>query len=172
MSSSDLPPPHEWPRNVRDLYEPVRVIGKGGFASVWMANEKEQHSNEDQVAIKIMQDNAYAEREIAILSELTSKHPHPNVVRLIRDIKADGGVSKDSSSMGIRCAVLSLARGPTLNFILNEFGALGMAVAQSISRQLIGAVAFLHGHAGEMLTLHHNMTFHARSFLKTSNIGI
>lgn len=160
MSSSDLPPPHEWPRNVRDLYEPVRVIGKGGFASVWMANEKEQHSNEDQVAIKIMQDNAYAEREIAILSELTSKHPHPNVVRLIRDIKADGGVSKDSSSMCIvRCAVLSLARGPTLNFILNEFGALGMAVAQSISRQLIGAVAFLHGHAGKMLTLHHIIDF-------------
>jgi len=171
MSSSYVTPPNEWPRIVQDLYEPVRVIGKGGFASVWMANEREQHSNEDQVAIKIMQDNAYAEREIAILSELTSKHPHPNVVRLLRDIKADDGVSKDGSSMGIRFMVLSLARGPTLNFILNEFGALGMVVAKSISRQLIGAVAFLHDHGGEMLTFE-TLTFHARSFLKTSNVGV
>ncbi len=163
MSSSCVPPPNEWPRKVRDLYEPVRVIGKGGFASVWMANEKEHPTNKDQVAIKIMQDNEYAEREIAILSELTSKHPHPNIVRLIRDIKAGVGVLKDGSSMGIRCAVLSLARGPTLNFILNEFGALGMVVAQSISRQLIGAVAFLHGHAGEMFTLHRDIDFSCTS---------
>jgi uncharacterized protein YjfI (DUF2170 family) len=72
--------------------------------------------------------------------------------------------------MGIRFMVLSLARGPTLNFILNEFGALGMVVAKSISRQLIVAVAFLHEHGGEMLAFV-TLTFHARSFLKTSNVG-
>jgi serine/threonine protein kinase len=149
MASSYPPTLDEWPREVRDLYDPIRVIGKGGFASVWMANQKEPHIDEDQVAIKIMKDDECAEREIAILSELSSKHPHSNVVRLIRDIKAEKGYV--SNGLGIRCAVLSLARGPTLNFILNEFGALGIVVAQSISRQLIDAVAFLHYHAGEML---------------------
>jgi serine/threonine protein kinase len=155
MSSSNPPTLDEWPREVRDLYDPIRVIGKGGFASVWMANKREPHHHidEDQVAIKIMKDDECAEREVAILSELSSKHPHPAVVRLICDFKAENGqVSKnDGIRPGIRYAVLSLARGPTLNFILNEFGALGIVVAQRISRQLIDAVAFLHSHAGEML---------------------
>ena len=43
--------------------------------------------------------------------------------------------------------VLSLVRGPTLNHIINKNGALGLVIAQSISRQLIDAVAHLHGHA-------------------------
>jgi serine/threonine protein kinase len=152
MSSSYTPKLDEWPQEVRDLYDPVRVIGKGSFASVWMATQKEPYCDKGQVAIKIIKDDEYAEREIEILSELTSKHPHPNVVSLIRDLKAEnGGVSKDSRSLSVRFIVLSLARGPTLNFILGEFGALGIVVAQSISRQLVDVVAFLHDHAGEIL---------------------
>jgi serine/threonine protein kinase len=184
MSTSQRAPlPDEWPREVGDLYEPIRVIGRGGFASVWMAREKKGRGGaigstsdgggvgggggggggeDHHVAIKIMRDGAYAEREVAILTELSSLvRPHPNVVRILRDFKSDdddskgeggGGVGGGSSSSPgtVRCAVLSLERGPTLNFVLNNgCGALGLVVARSISRQLIGAVAFLHGHAGE-----------------------
>lgn len=53
---SDQTPP-EWPQEVCDQFVPVRVIGKGGFASVWMAKN---NSNGDQVAIKIMEHNGYA----------------------------------------------------------------------------------------------------------------
>jgi serine/threonine protein kinase len=178
------PPPDEWPREVRDLYEPIRIIGRGGFACVWMAREKKESSaptptpahvvgggdddrggggggggGEDgkHVAIKIMRDGAYAEREVAILTELSSlARPHPNIVRILRDFKSDIIVSRGGGGT-TRCAVLSLERGPTLNFVLTNGGgcggggggSLGLVVARGISRQLIGAVAFLHGHAGE-----------------------
>jgi len=140
-------PPAEWPDEVKNDYEPLRVIGRGGFASVWMAKEKKSSGdNGDQVAIKIVKDDGYAKREISILSELSSKypHPHPNIVRLIRSFESQVDASKNHNSVGI---ILSLARGPTLNFIINKNGALGLIMAQSISRQLIDAVAFLHGHA-------------------------
>mmetsp|Transcript_6157 Transcript_6157/g.9705 ORF Transcript_6157/g.9705 Transcript_6157/m.9705 type:complete len:451 (-) Transcript_6157:158-1510(-) len=140
-------PSTEWPKEVTEIYTPVRIIGKGGFASVWMAKKKKSSNDGDHVAIKIMQDDGYAKREIAILSELTTKYTHPNIVRLLQDFKAQGGASKGSSCSGVNCVVLSLARGPTLNFILNKNGALGLVVAQTISRQLIDVVAFLHGHA-------------------------
>ena len=130
------PPPSQWPTDISNVYTPIRIIGTGGFASVWMAKKKD--SNDDHVAIKLMKDDGYAKREIAILSELSSKYKHPNILQLIHNCKSDNGIN---------CAVLSLARGPTLNHIITNNGALGMVIAQSISRQLIDAVAFLHGHA-------------------------
>ncbi|KAL9186226.1 hypothetical protein ACHAXT_005464 [Thalassiosira profunda] len=141
------PPPAEWPKEVGDLFAPVRVVGSGAFASVWMAKRKTTAPGEDEhVAIKIMSDDGYANREVAILSELSKNYPHPNIVRLHQTFKSEGGSPKDPSA-NVHCFVLSLARGPTLHYILQKQGALGLVVAQSIARQLIGAVAFLHGHA-------------------------
>ncbi len=113
---------------------------------MWMAKTKKVGStdvDDDHVAVKIMKDDGYATREISILSELTANYPHPNIVRLLHDLKSKGGTGAKY------CEVLSLARGPTLNYILSKFGGLGLVIAQSISCQLIDAVAFLHGHAGE-----------------------
>lgn len=145
--SSTPPPPTDWPQEVSDLYSPVRVIGKGGFASVWMATPKTSKtgSAKEHVAIKVMQNDGYATREMAILSELTTKYPHPNIVRLLHDFRADD-VEKRATH-GVNCVVLSLARGPTLNLIMSKHGGLGLVIAQIISRQLIDAIAFLHGHA-------------------------
>lgn len=147
---NDPPPPSEWPKAVSDLYVPERVIGKGGFASVWMARKKTDRkpsSDEDHVAIKVMQDDGYSKREVSILSELSEKYAHPNIVKLLGDFSGPHGGSNGCGGSGAKCVVLSLARGPTLNYILTRHGALGLVVAQSISRQLIDAVAFLHGHA-------------------------
>mmetsp|Transcript_15888 Transcript_15888/g.28709 ORF Transcript_15888/g.28709 Transcript_15888/m.28709 type:complete len:152 (+) Transcript_15888:150-605(+) len=132
--------PAQWPKEVSDSYSADRVVGKGGFASVWMAKKKKPTGRDDHVAVKIMQDDGYAKREIEILSELTKKYTHPNIVRLLQYFKAEDGAN---------FTILSLARGPTLNFILTTKGALGLVIAQSISQQLINAIAFLHGHAGD-----------------------
>lgn len=162
-SSSNSPPPAEWPPMVRTLYDPIRIIGKGGFASVWMAKKKKETNNnndtrrvvdvhddddndDDTVAIRIVRNDDYAKREIAILSELSLNYPHPNIVRLLQSFDNDND-DNDSKIGGSCCMVLSLAHGPTLNYIIHNYGALGFVIAQSISRQLIGAVAFLHGHA-------------------------
>ena len=142
----------EWPKEISDAYSPVRVIGKGGFASVWMAKKKSgatsvdnnDDDDDDHVAIKLMKDDGYAEREIAILSELSTDYPHPNIIRWICNCRTD---------TGINCIVLSLARGPPLNAIISKNGALGLVIAQTISRQLIDAIAYLHGHAGKFILL-------------------
>lgn len=157
--NAQLSSPDAWPKEIKDLYSPVRVIGKGGFASVWMAKLKKTAVSsssgdgdggvdDDHVAVKITQGDDYALREIAVLSELTSKYHHPNLLRLLHQCKAEG--ANGSNSLSIHYLVLSLARGPTLNYILTKFGALGLIIAQTISQQLICAVAFLHGHAGEL----------------------
>eukprot|EP01082_Thalassiosira_pseudonana_P002531 g2103.t1 g2103 contig11:721472-722983(+) len=151
VEASSTPPPPQWPREVCKKYSPIRVIGKGGFASVWMAKAKDASSEKDaHVAIKVVGDDEYAQREVAILSELSQYH-HPNIIRLIGHYTPDDGDTHDASARAIsqqtHCVVLSLARGPTLAYILEKEGALGLIMAQTVSRQLIGAVAFLHGHA-------------------------
>ena len=159
-----IPPPPQWSKEVSALYAPLRVIGKGGFANVWMASKKKPSpsSKDDDsgdkdlyVAIKVVGNEEYAQREVAILSEL-SKYSHPNIVRLLHDFNPNGDdkvntIKKKNGDVRPvlnkhRCIVLSLARGPTLHFILRKGGALGLIIAQSISQQLISAVAFLHGH--------------------------
>ena len=132
----------EWPLEAEELYSPIRVIGTGGFASVWMAKSK---TSGVDVAIKVLNDDGYARREIDILSELSAKYSHPNIVRLLHTFESKEGSGKS----GVNYVVLSLHRGPTLNHILSKYGALGLVVAQRISRQLIDTVAFLHSHAGE-----------------------
>ena len=141
----------EWPKEISDAYSPVRVIGKGGFASVWMAKKKSgatsvdnNNNDDDHVAVKLMKDDGYAEREIAILSELSMDYPHPNIIRWIFNCRTDTGMN---------CIVLSLARGPPLNAIISKNGALGLVIAQTISRQLIDVIAYLHGHAGKFILL-------------------
>ncbi|KAL7497033.1 hypothetical protein ACHAWT_005350, partial [Skeletonema menzelii] len=146
--SSKPPTPPQWPRECSDQYTPVRVIGTGGFGSVWMAKTRQanaannyncSHGSDDtHVAIKVVGKDTYAQREVEILHGLSQKQ-HPNIMRLIQDFSCDD--DKD------HFIVLSLARGPTLQYILNKEGGLGFKIAQCISKQLISAIAFLHGHA-------------------------
>jgi len=141
MVATSPPPPQIWPKECAQLYSPVRVIGRGGFAEVWMAKRKGANSSDGdtQVAVKVVGKDLYSRREVTILSEL-SKTPHPNIVRLLDDFKSE-------EDGGHHIVVMSLHRGPTLKYILEKGGALGLKIAQCISKQLIDAVAYLHGHA-------------------------
>jgi serine/threonine protein kinase len=102
-----------------------------------MATEKNTDIN---VAIKVIGNDGYAKREAAILSELM-KYSHPHIVKMFGCYEPSAGESART------CLVLSLARGPTLNYILEKGGALSLCMAKTVSRQLLCAVAFLHGHA-------------------------
>lgn len=127
-----------WPKECENLYSPLRVIGKGAFGNVWMGVSKERSSGDidTHVAIKVVGNDVYSQREVTILTAL-SQSPHPNLVRLIDDFK-----DKDQHVL-----VMSLHRGPTLKCILERGGSLGLKISQCISKQLIDAIAYLHGHA-------------------------
>mmetsp|Transcript_11194 Transcript_11194/g.16500 ORF Transcript_11194/g.16500 Transcript_11194/m.16500 type:complete len:423 (+) Transcript_11194:98-1366(+) len=142
VATSPPPPPQIWPKECAQIYSPVRVIGRGGFAEVWMAKRKGSSSDSDgdtHVAVKVVGKDVYSRREVAILSEL-SQTPHPNIVRLLNDFKGE-------EDGGHHIVVMSLHRGPTLKHIIEKGGALGLKIAQTVSRQLTDAVAYLHGHA-------------------------
>lgn len=82
------------------------------------------------MAIKCTKEDIYSKREVAILTELSRmQQPHPHLVKLVKAFEpADGAVY----------IALSLARGPTLHHIIRKHGALGLVIAQVISRQLVG----------------------------------
>ena len=112
--------PNEWPNKIKKLYEPIRILGKGGFASVVLArnkkNNKQQQQQQQQtkVAIKVVgcaandndDDNnsnaiqaiaaasLYAQREIEILKQID----HPNIVKLFNHWIA--GVDEDDDNNG------------------------------------------------------------------------
>jgi serine/threonine protein kinase len=79
--------PSQWPPEVGEIYDSVRELGRGGFASVMLARKKAAATNGQEkdglVAMKVVggkyptrQEVGYAHREIDILRELR----HPNYV--------------------------------------------------------------------------------------------
>lgn len=133
----------DWPSEAEDMYERIEVLGKGSFGLVWMGRRITKPVDEfddeyvalKNIEIKEEKGKVYAQREISILTELR----HPNVIRLIRAFP----VFKDTS----RLVALQLARGPNLQRVVGKRGAVGLPLARMISRQLVGAVSYLHGRA-------------------------
>ena len=80
---------------------------------------------------------AYAEREIAVLSEMD----HPNVINLVKAYKAT------KNHPDCRLVVMSLANGPNLQSVVETGGAVGLPLARLISRHLVSAISYLHTRA-------------------------
>jgi serine/threonine protein kinase len=143
--------PPQWPPEVVELYEPVRELGKGGFASVVLARKRKCSSKNindtpsDLVAIKVAgsrqvtnQEVGYAHREIEILKELH----HVNIMRLIQ-------YWEPLVSAHLCAAVMALnyVRGPTLYYLLKTGGALHLTFGRVVAAQLVDAVAYCHSRA-------------------------
>lgn len=141
-----MPNPEENGENWKHDYKRVCHLGEGAFGAVWMAQKKKTSNgdgdDDDFVAIKTIDmskpsGRAYCLREIAVLGEIH----HPNIIRLI---KAYESTTPNADS---RVVVLSLARGPNIDALIDHGGALGEPLARLVSRELIAAVSYLHGRA-------------------------
>jgi len=141
------------------MYERISLLGTGAFSEVWMARPKirapcpnhTKPSKRDYVAMKTtvisVRDNPtnaaeYVEREILILKELD----HPNIVKFVKEFNYHHVYKKQKLAL-VKCVALSLARGPTVQQLVEYGGALGIPMAKLISRQLISALAYMHGRA-------------------------
>jgi serine/threonine protein kinase len=157
--------PNEWPNKIKESYEPIRILGKGGFASVVLARNK--NNKQQKVAIKVVgcsNDNAddnnnnnnnnnnniqaviaaaslYAQREIEILKQIH----HPNIVKLFNHWIA-GVDDDDNNSYNKTAAVLILeyVKGPTVESLLRYGGALSTIFSRIIIAQMMDAISYLH----------------------------
>jgi len=155
----------EWPSEIRDSYDPIRELGKGGFASVVLArNNKTADSSKKKVAVKVVggihevsihhtaahlkqqrnQAILYARREIEILKNVE----HPNINRLIDHWLTDENEKENSiNSSTAAVLVLEFARGPTVESLLKHGGALSTRFGRVVIAQVMDALAYLHSRA-------------------------
>lgn len=143
-SNGSVAPPEQWPAVVVEKYEPIQILGKGGFASVCLARCKDGAKNK-LVAIKVVgsknatsMERGYAHREIDILSEIS----HPGIMKLLEHWEPSPKEHKCAAVMA-----LSYHRGPSLEYILKRVGAPAFNFCRVVSAQLVDVVAFLHSHA-------------------------
>ncbi|MDB4886651.1 MAG: protein kinase [Gemmatimonadetes bacterium] len=124
-----------YPVSLTERYRPVRELGHGGMAVVYLARD-EKHSRD--VAVKVIRRELAAAlgrerflREIAIVSGLR----HPHVVPLFDSGEADGALYY----------VMPYEEGDSLRDRLHRDGALAIATAVGILTEVCGALAFAHG---------------------------
>jgi len=148
MSSSSLTNKQpEWPNEALAKYEPIRELGRGGFASVILARRKSKVKNNEgnhfvamkQVKASTSTQKNYANRELYILREIY----HPNIMQLIDYWEPKGG-SKNNTTITM---ALSYAGSRTLDFVLENFGSPSLAFSRVVTAQLVDAVSYLHSHA-------------------------
>ena len=153
--SPQQPPPKataedKWPAAAEKDYERVRELGRGNFGAVWLCKSKKAPATSKDaadktsayVAVKNVDISkpsfkAYAEREIAVLSEMN----HPCVINLVKAYKAT------KKNPDCRLVVMSLANGPNLKSVVETGGAVGLPLARLVSRHLVTAVSYLHTRA-------------------------
>jgi serine/threonine protein kinase len=147
MSSGNTNPiiAKEWAPQVRDLYDPVRVLGQGGFASVVLAKSK---ATKDLVAIKVVgkqqglkgairkSEWLYAHREIDILQELQ----HPNIMKVLH-------YWEPTATHHAMNMALSYHKGPTVEALLQHGGALSTTFGRVVITQVVDTISYLHSHA-------------------------
>jgi serine/threonine protein kinase len=142
MTSTVMAPPKEWPETICEHYDPLRVLGQGGFASVVLAKHKTTKGL--MVAIKVAGDakrgvskaeKAYGHREIDILQAIS----HPHIMKCLEYIDPTPGKSM--------VLVLSYHKGPTVDSLLRHGGALSVDFGRILIAQTVDAIAYLHSHA-------------------------
>ena len=147
MASKPPTIPAQWPAEVSKHYEPIRILGVGGFASVTLAKKKEPTATDEKlVAMKICgnkdatrRDLSYAHREIDILKEIK----HANIMRIIDFWEPAPKELKKCAAV----IALTYHKGPTVDALLNHGGALSLTFGRVVAAQLVDVISFLHSHA-------------------------
>lgn len=144
-TSTNLAPPPQWPPAVVSQFDPVRLLGKGGFASVLLAKKKDDGalaaikvvgSGDDKDKEVAKQDYGYAHREIDILKELS----HSGIMQVLEYWEPKGAYS---------CIVMALSYspGPTLEHLLKLGGAVSLTFGRVVMAQVMDALAYCHSRA-------------------------
>jgi serine/threonine protein kinase len=167
-----MQPPTDWPPVVRDNYEPIRILGKGGFAAVILARTKassssasssspttttnnnnntnnqngtpEQARTSDYVAIKVAGNATMGVTK----KEQLYAHREIDILRAI----SHPNIMKcldyvEPSPHTAMVLVLSYSPGPTVHSLLKKGGALSTIFGRVVIAQLVDAITYLHSHA-------------------------
>jgi len=148
MPTSQTDQKQRWSKETLERYEPIKELGRGGFASVILAKRKDictgKTKGHNLVAVK--QANAktnvqsnYAGREVFILREIS----HPNIMKLIEYWEQKNSTDSEPSVT----MILSYGGDKTLEYLLKKTGAPSLTFSRAIISQLVDAVAYLHSHA-------------------------
>src|SRR5688572_10787155 len=126
---------------VAGRYAVERELGRGGMATVYLAHDLR---HDRQVAVKVLEQNVVprgAERflhEIRITARLT--HPH---ILGVHD-SGEAGVSRGQAGVGLLYYVMPYVEGETLRARLAREGALPLADAVRLVREVADALAYAH----------------------------
>ena len=162
-------PSDEWPAEVEQAYERIRILGKGAFGSVWLAKAKDialistktKECPDDDASIEDVD-------EFDILSSRSTAPETNHHYVAIKRIHAVDSSEIEYASREIdilseirhpniiqclgsytlsdcRLVILTLADGPNLQELVHYGGALSISLVRLASRHLIAAVSYLHG---------------------------
>jgi serine/threonine-protein kinase len=119
-----------------DRYTIERELGRGGMATVYLAEDLKHHR---QVAIKVLDPELAralgAERFLREI-EVTAKLTHPHILTLIDSGEADGFLYY----------VMPYIEGETLRERMNREGQLPLDDALQITREVAAALSYAHSH--------------------------
>lgn len=148
--------PKEWPKEISESYDPIRKLGTGGFASVILARQKKQPTDDDantciskKVAIKVVGGSdgtsfLYARREIELLQQIR----HCGIVQLFHSWEQNEDADENKKTHGTTptagVLVLEYIKGPTVESLLKHGGALSTTFGRVIIAQVMDAIAYLH----------------------------
>jgi len=120
---------------IGERYSIVRLIGSGGMAQVYLANDQQGGGS---VAVKVMKSDLSQDREFIkrfdTEARAASSLDHPNIVKVL-NYGQDGD---------LRYIVQELVEGPTLKDLIQEKGALPWPTAVPLAIQI--ALALEHAH--------------------------
>ncbi len=128
--------PNALPPSLQGRYRLIRVLGKGGFANVYLA-----HDNvlDQQVAIKLLklgQANKSDQDRFLREARISARLRHPNIATIFDIIQAPDGLQM----------IMEYYPGGTLTDLVRQSGPLRPARAIAIARQLGLALAHAHRH--------------------------
>ena len=127
-------PLHTLPESLQERYRFVRVLGKGGFANVYLA-----HDNllDQDVAIKILKIDLASKSDhdrFLFEARISARLRHPNIVTVFDIIQTSGGLQ----------LVMEFYPGGTLYEHLKEKGKMHPRNALQVSRQIGMGRAYAH----------------------------
>ncbi|MEN6626319.1 MAG: serine/threonine-protein kinase [Candidatus Sumerlaeia bacterium] len=124
------------PQSLQERYKLIRILGKGGFATVYLA---EDSVLEQQVAIKVLKlgmTNKADQDRFLREARIGARLRHPNIAQVFDIIVAPDGLQM----------IMEYCPGGTLGELIKAKGALKPARAIQIARQAGQALAHAHQH--------------------------